>query len=853
MKWSIEKKIITAGFALALVIFSSVNAICYWSIIQHIEGEQWVRHAYEVQLDHKLLLSTLTDAERENEEQALLHQRSAAARHLHEMRLANFIGTSLNFSLLVLVYYLLWRANSKHQLAEEAQRKSEELHRLIVTSISDAVFITNSSGTFTYVCPNGDLIFGCDREQIERLGNIKHLLGENLFDENQLETCGEIQNIEREITDRFGRQHLLLVNVKRVCINGGTVLYTCRDITKRKQAEDALRVSEERFRVTLKNSPIIVFNQDTDLRYTWVYNLPSNFDAEAIVGKIDAELFESEDAQRLTAIKRLVLTTGVGTRQETFFTLNGEVRYCDFTVEPLRNPQGEILGITCAATDITPLKQTEKALRKSERLYRTLASNFPNGVVLLFDKDLRYTLAEGKGLAEIGLSKELLEGKTIWELFSPEICATLERPYRAALSGSTTVFEIPYANRIHLVHVLPVKNGNGEIFAGMVMSQDISVHKQVELALQQERNFVSTVLDTAGALILVTDLEGKIIHFNHACEQATGYSFEEVKDEPFWMFLATEDLESVKTVIEELRQGRYPNQHENYWIARDGSRKLISWSNTVLLNADGEIEYLIGSGIDISERKRTEEIRYALEQEKELRQLQLRFFSRVSHEFRTPVSSILLSAQSLEQYYERWSREKIIKNLHRIQGSAKAMIQLLEDILTINRAETSILEFSPRRLNLEKFSSNMVEQIQLFNSGRHRIILDFQGQCQEIYMDERLLHLILSNLLSNAIKYSPQGSTIHFSLLCDPENVILEIRDEGIGIPSEDIPHLFEPFHRGENVRNIPGTGLGITVVKKCLDLQKGKISLKSEVGVGTTVTVTIPHNKACWKLGARG
>ena len=109
-------------------------------------------------------------------------------------------------------------------------------------------------------------------------------------------------------------------------------------------------------------------------------------------------------------------------------------------------------------------------------------------------------------------------------------------------------------------------------------------------------------------------------------------------------------------------------------------------------------------------------------------------------------------------------------------------------------------------------------------------------------MDEKLLRSILENLLTNAIKYSPPGSNIDFSLGCDQGQAIFQIRDEGIGIPPEDLPRLFEPFHRGKNVENIPGTGLGITVVKKYLDVQRGKIVLDSQVGVGTTVTVTIPH-----------
>ena len=124
---------------------------------------------------------------------------------------------------------------------EEALRESEELHRITLSNITDAVFITDDSGAFTYICPNVDIIFGYSEEEVSAFGNIEKLLGGSLFDINQLDISGEIPNIEHEIVDKAGKGHTLLVNVKRVSIKGGTVLYTCRDITERKLADDELR------------------------------------------------------------------------------------------------------------------------------------------------------------------------------------------------------------------------------------------------------------------------------------------------------------------------------------------------------------------------------------------------------------------------------------------------------------------------------------------------------------------------------------------------------------------------------------------------------------------------------------
>ena len=217
-----------------------------------------------------------------------------------------------------------------------------------------------------------------------------------------------------------------------------------------------------------------------------------------------------------------------------------------------------------------------------------------------------------------------------------------------------------------------------------------------------------------------------------------------------------------------------------------------------------------------------------------------------SHEFRTPLSTILAAAQLLEKCEDQSPEaEKRARNLHRIQSSVKNMTQLLDDILTINRAETGKLEFNPKLFYLEKFCRHLVEEIRLTVGAGHSITFVCQGQCTNAYLDEKLLRSILTNLLSNAIKYSPQGGNVYFALECGLSNACLCIRDYGIGILPADQKRLCEPFHRGKNVGNIPGTGLGLVVVKKCVDLHEGSIILKSEVGVGTTFTVTLPLNRA--------
>ncbi len=170
------------------------------------------------------------------------------------------------------------------------------------------------------------------------------------------------------------------------------------------------------------------------------------------------------------------------------------------------------------------------------------------------------------------------------------------------------------------------------------------------------------------------------------------------------------------------------------------------------------------------------------------------------------------------------------------------MKQLLTDILTITRAEAGKLEYKPSPLDVEAFCLNLVEDIQFFSLAEHTLNFISNGHCTRVILDEKLMYSILSNLLCNAIKYSPQGGNIYLILNGEPEATVFQVKDEGIGIPLEEQPEIYEPFYRGQNVDNIVGTGLGLAVVKKCLDLHQGEITVKSQVGVGTTFTVRIPH-----------
>lgn len=250
--------------------------------------------------------------------------------------------------------------------------------------------------------------------------------------------------------------------------------------------------------------------------------------------------------------------------------------------------------------------------------------------------------------------------------------------------------------------------------------------------------------------------------------------------------------------------------------------------------------------VELHERKKAEEqIFKALEKEKELSDLKSRFISMTSHEFRTPLAVIASSAGILKSFSHKLDEQQKQRHLQCIQTYVQHTTQLLDDILLINKAEAGKLVFQPTDLDLVSFCQTLIDELQLSSPNHHLVFSpQYQGSSSEnnqFIMDNQLVRQILSNLLSNAVKYSSIDSNVQIDLLIQARIAVFIIKDQGIGISPEDQQQLFESFYRGSNVGNTPGTGLGLTIVSKCVYLHKGRITFASQVGVGTTFRVELP------------
>lgn len=443
--------------------------------------------------------------------------------------------------------------------------------------------------------------------------------------------------------------------------------------------------------------------------------------------------------------------------------------------------------------------------------------------------------------------------------------------------------------------VSEIKLEDRKIFAGII--HDISDIKQKEKELLYSQNQFKAIFESAVDAIIIINQRGIIQIANPATAKLFGYPIEELEEQNISMLMGGADKENHDAYIQ-----RYLNTKEPHIIGkgrevtashRDGQQFPIMLSVSEIklgqeiffvglihdLTHQKEIEEAIRAmneeledkvnqrteelskvvnkllstnkqlKIEISERKKVEEaliesqkeLRSSLEKEKELSELKSRFVSMASHEFRTPLSTILSSASLIGKYTETLQQDRRQKHIDRIKSMVNTLTGVLNDFLSLSKLEEGRIQVVPEHFKFNAFCQVVFEEVWPLLKKEQQLDHQPLEQETEVFHDKQLIKNILFNLISNAIKYSPEGSTIHCRTNLINDKIHIEIQDEGMGIPEADQKHLFTRFFRASNAINIQGTGLGLNIVRSYVDLLSGKIDFTSVEGQGTTFFIEIP------------
>lgn len=634
------------------------------------------------------------------------------------------------------------------------------------------------------------------------------------------------------------------------------------EIAERQRTEIALRHTNHTLQSLIAASPRAIFTLDLQDRvqlwnpaaeqmFGWseleVYNQPNPILSEETVD-------EYRDLRK--ACLQGITPPSLELRR---FRKDGSPIDIVFSAAPLLDSGDRISGMVAVVADVTEQKRQAEQVR----LLQSVVINTNDAVLIteafplnppgprILYVNQAFTRMTGYTLEElIGQTPRILQGAKTDRQKLEQVKASLGewQPLTMELINyrkDGSEFWVEFS-------LVPVANKQNEYTHWVSIQRDISERKHTEEALKRSEERFRSLIENALDIITIVDRQGKIYYASPSVEKVLGYPPTKLMGQNFFDLVHPDDSCKISQQIInslESQEGLLPMefraQHqEGFWRILEA----VSHADRSSVRENGIESYpeprFVVNSRDITARKRLNEMKLALEREKELHTLKTRFFSMASHEFRTPLSTALAAAQLLEQSSQLHQPEDPVKrsrNLRRIQDSIKQIIHLLDDILTINRAEAGKLEFDPQPLNVPQFCRQLLEEIQL--SAGHQYGLKFicSQDSAWVNLDEKLLRSILSNLLSNAIKYSPIGSDVQLRLRVEPQEIIFEISDRGIGISPEDRDKLFEPFQRGQNVGNIPGTGLGLVVTKKCVELQGGTLEVDSQLNLGTTLTVILP------------
>lgn len=753
---------------------------------------------------------------------------------------------------------------------ELALRASEERYQTTVDAMSEGLVLQESSGAIILSNSAAERILGLTADQMRGVTSVDprwrsiHEDGSPFPGETHpamrvLATGAPVSNVVMGVRmPHDGSTNWILINSMPLHDPHGALLAvtTFTDITARKRAEEALRENEARYRLLAENvnDAIIKYQLDGICSFATpsVYAL-LGYTPEELTGVNLFSMMHPDDIDGCIRISQQALAAG-----ETSFRLSYRARRRDGTYvwfesanTVVRDPEtNEMVEGIAVFRDISARRHAEEALRLSEEQFRTFIESAPIATVIA-GADGRISLVNREAEHMFGAPREQLVGRSLTELV-PDTQSYIQ----PAPGGS----EAPRAPRIGPVEMQALRAGQQAFPADIQLSTvrmqpspvimcyviDTTARKQAERELQALSQRLQLATQAGRIGIWDWDVLTDSLIWDEQMFALYGFSRERFAGSvrAFWndVPMHPDDLQRMQGELGAVLASGDMLDSEFRLLLPGGVIRFIKVNAVVFRDQTGRPVRMIGVNWDLSPLREAEaSLRIALEKEKELGELKSRFVSMASHEFRTPLAAIMATTDTLRIYRSRMDNEQIDARLERILQQVRYMKDIMEDVLHLARIQAGRVEYRPDAGDLDLLCQEVIEEFESQSVNRARIVYTCSCAPAAGHFDARLMRQIVGNLISNALKYSPADQPIHFSLDRHDGGLVLQVRDHGIGIPPEDLRHLFEPFHRATNVGTISGTGLGLSITRRAVDLHGGTIDVESVIDAGTTFTVTIP------------
>lgn len=759
--------------------------------------------------------------------------------------------------------------------AEEALRKRDEQLRLITAHSNDVISQVDNNGYIIYVSPSCQTILGYDPGELIGQPGFLHVHPDDITQvaNSFMAAMGGDDKTDRRMQYRYRHKdgHFLWMetNASLVYDERGQpigAVSSGRDITSRVLAEDSLRKNEERLRLITNHVNDIVTQVTPE--GTFAYLSPSclpilGYQPDELEGRPIFDHIHPDDLAELVEKYQVALASNKPAIAEYRFRhWDGHYVWLESSGGVLEGEDGQMLGIVVASRDVTERRRAGEALRLSEERYRRVSESISDYAFIMDvseDGSISRSWVTEDSFTRItgytaGESFTIRDGQAINVLLHPDHQEAFQRGIAQTLRGEDTQAEYKIITKTGeerwlLVSRHPIKDVTSGRVTGLYGgARDITDRKLAEEALRKNEEQLRLVTDNMQDMVSLSDSNFLLRYASASHLAILGYPPEALVGKNALQLIHPDDATMVAQKIQAAIEQHRPDSAEYRFRHADGYYTWLETSGQPLFDADGSFTGAVLSSRDVSERRRLqnslmeqERLLITLEKEKELSILKTRMMSRLSHELRTPLAIISTSADLLETYFDRMTPEKRQERLQQILHQIKHFTDMLDNMSLVVKGVNYHPEHSPSPYDAGEVCREVIHEVQTTLKTNHDVQLNLNGASALVNADQQYLRLILTNLLSNAIKYSPSASPVMVDLTIENDVLGLRVTDRGIGIPEEDRPKLFETFFRGSNIGEVPGLGIGLSIVEMFVKANGGKVKVDSKLGMGTSVTIELP------------
>lgn len=758
---------------------------------------------------------------------------------------------------------------TKRELAEQQLRQTEANLRAILNSTWQSFTLIDRNYRVIDVDEKGkksaEAIFGKRIQPGDSIYDFVFAHDLTSFNVNFLSALnGQQITIEKTFQDLQGKILFFEVTYYPVVDNEGLTIGVCmgyQNTTERKQAQLALSKSEENYRFLAQHVTDMISRYTPEGVYTFV--TPSaqvllGYLPEELVGHSAYEFFHPEDLQAIQQSHQTVLEQpSISTVEYRVRRKDGVHIWFETTSRVVKDiVTGEPIEIIAVSRDISERKRAEETLRKSEA-----------------------SLKEAQAIAHLGSWEvDFQTGHTVWSDEFYRICGlepggvdpSLESGYLIIhpddRAKTTEVFEQtrqsgrPYniderilrpdgeVRWVSLQAQVSFGSQNTPVrLAGTLL--DITERKQVEDALSRSEARLRSLLDSQTAFVVRSDLNGFYTYVNPAFASRYSWLTDNLIGRSLTETVQTDDRDKALLAAEACMAK--PGQSVQVVLRKTVPKEEMFWTLWEFVAIEGhdnivtEIQCI---GFDITQQVQADQLRLEqerlkanLKKEQQFNTLIQKAVSMLSHDVRIPLTVIGMAKDTLEHYFDRIDETKRREKLDSIGRQIRYVIELLDTVTMMVQGSFDNIIFKPEPLNLAVLCQIYIQEIQETIGINHQLVFTTDERITTAMIDETLVSRVLINLLSNAVKFSPETSEIRLELSLRESWIVLRVVDQGMGISEADQQHIFDPYYRTESAQHIWGTGLGLNIVKDCVEHHQGRIMVKSIVGQGTTFVIELP------------